>query len=121
MLGSRSHEQKVTLLEWIPPSVMKEDAPATDNNVNFVLGVWSRWPWERREATERKHGLQGAALQKADGVLTRGTGNIRLGLGKMDHMATARRVHGQLKVREKLRLPAATLAGEYSITMLDEK
>jgi hypothetical protein len=60
------------------------------------LFVRSRWPGERRKATEGKHGLQGSALQDADRVLPRRTGDPRLGLGKTDYMAASRVVHYSL-------------------------
>src|SRR5262249_29799317 len=96
MLGSRSHEQEIARPERVPLAVMKEDAAAADDNVNLVLGVRRRRPRERRKATEREHGLQGAALQKADGVLARRAGNTRLGLGKADDLATGRLAHASL-------------------------
>src|SRR5262245_65906883 len=93
MLGSRGHEQEIARPERVPLAVMEEDAAAADDNVNLVLGVRGRRPRERREAAEREHGLQGAALQHADGVLTRRTGNPRPGLVKTDDLATRRLAH----------------------------
>ena len=98
MLGSRSHEQKIARLERVPLAVMKEDAAATEDDVNLVLGVRSRRPRQRGEATEREHGLQGAALQHAHRVLAGGARETRLSLGKMDHTATISHAHRSLLV-----------------------
>ena len=74
MLGSGSHEQKIAWLEWVPLPVMKENTSAAHDDVNLVLFVWGSWARERREASEREHGVQGPMPQKADRVLARGLG-----------------------------------------------
>jgi hypothetical protein len=60
---------------------MKENTSAVHHHVNFILRVWGCRPRKWREAPERKHGVEGSALQEADRVLARWTRDTRLSLG----------------------------------------
>ncbi len=93
MLSSRSHEKKVAWLELITLAVMKKDAAATEDDINLILGVRSRWPWERREPSERKHDVQGPALQEADCMLARRSRDTCLSVLKTNHSAAIGHVH----------------------------
>src|SRR5262245_35884370 len=93
MFGSRGHEQEVACFERISLAVMKQDAAAAEDDVDLGAVVRGRWPWERGEAAEGAHRLQGAVLQHAHRVLAGGAGDARLSLGKTDHTAASGRAH----------------------------
>ena len=95
MLGSRSNEQKIARLKWVSLSVMEEDSSATQDEVDLILYVWSCGARKRGEAPQREHRVQGSAPQKTDRVLTGGTWDTHLSLGKANHAATAGRAHFQ--------------------------
>src|SRR6185369_22855 len=93
MLGAGSHEEKVSRLEGLPLAVMKENTPALDHHVHFVLCMRGRWTRKRGVASESEHGVHRSAPQKADRVLARRTWNVLTSLGKPDHAATVGRIH----------------------------
>jgi hypothetical protein len=95
MLGSRSHEQKVACLEWVPLAIVKEDTSAADDDVDLVLCVRNLLVRGHREG---EFYIKGAALQKADGVLARGARDTRLSLSNTDHTATIWLTHASFLV-----------------------
>src|SRR5215469_18525218 len=92
MLDAAADKHQISGLECVGLTVMDQNAPAADDNVDFVLLV--RTHWRRRDSRcHREPHVERASAKDARRVPAAGTWKGRSRVGEPDESAMRRRVH----------------------------